>query len=45
MCGWFQGGGRQGAVEIRLVEPDDPKAGRGRVVAQPGKGQLVGHRQ
>jgi len=36
-------GGGQRAAEVGLVEPDDAKAGGGRVVAQPPERQLVAH--
>jgi len=43
--GRFERGGGQRAVEVRLVEPDDPKAGRRRVGAQPAERQLVACRE
>jgi hypothetical protein len=41
VSGRLEGGRGQGAVQIRLVEPDHAAAGRGRVGAQPAEGQLV----
>jgi hypothetical protein len=38
---WFERGGGQGTVQVRLMEPDDPMSCRGHVVAQPAEGQLV----
>ncbi len=42
MGGRFEGGGRQRAIEIGLMEPDQAKAGRGGVGTQPPQRQLVG---
>jgi hypothetical protein len=37
----FERGGGQRTVEVRLVEPDVAQPAGGRVVTQPGKGELV----
>ena len=38
----FERDGRQGAVEVGLVEADEPPAGGGGVFAQPAEGELIG---
>ncbi len=41
MAGRFQRGSCQRTTQVWLMEPDDPKTGRGGVIAQPSQGQLI----
>ena len=41
MCGGLERRRGQAVPEVRLVEPDQPQAGRCRVIAEPTKRQLV----
>ena len=43
--GRLERGGGQRAIEIRLMEPDKPEAGRGRVGTEPAERQLIGRRE
>jgi len=38
---WFERGGGQGTVQVRLMKPDYAMSRCGHVVAQPAEGQLV----